>query len=56
MVKSLNYVEESPNAKKNCANCQLYQQEKYGAGCGGCQLFPSPVNANGYCDSWAPKS
>lgn len=56
MVKSLNYVEESPNAEKNCANCQLYQQEKYGSGCGGCQLFPGPVAENGYCDSWAPKS
>jgi hypothetical protein len=56
MVKSLNYVEKSPNAEKNCANCQLYQQEKYGSGCGGCQLFPGPVNANGYCDSWAPTS
>ncbi len=56
MVNSLNYVEESPEEKKNCANCQLYQQEKYGSGCGGCQLFPGPVYAQGYCDSWAPKS
>lgn len=56
MVGSLNYVEESPQAEKNCANCSLYQQERYGSGCGGCQLFPGPVNAQGYCDSWAPKS
>jgi hypothetical protein len=56
MVKSLNYVEESPEVDKNCANCQLYQQEKYGSGCGGCQLFPGPVAAAGYCDSWAPIS
>ena len=56
MVKSLNYVEESPEADKNCANCQLYQQEKFGAGCGGCQLFPGPVAEGGYCDSWAPTS
>jgi hypothetical protein len=56
MVDSLNYVEESPQAEKNCANCSLYQQEKYGSGCGGCQLFPGPVNAQGYCDSWAPTS
>jgi hypothetical protein len=54
MVKSLNYVEESPEPKKNCANCQLYQEEKFGAGCGGCQLFPGPVAEGGYCDSWAP--
>lgn len=56
MVGSLNYVEESPQAEKNCANCSLYQKEQYGSGCGGCQLFPGPVNAQGYCDSWAPKS
>ena len=56
MVKSLQYVEESPEADKNCANCSLYQQEKYGSGCGGCTLFPGPVAAEGYCTSWAPKS
>jgi hypothetical protein len=53
MVKSLQYVEESPEDNKNCANCQLYQEEKYGEGCGGCQLFPGPVAAEGYCTSWA---
>jgi hypothetical protein len=56
MVDSLNYVENSTTPNKNCANCSLYQQEKYGSGCGGCQLFPGPVNAQGYCDSWAPTS
>jgi hypothetical protein len=53
MVKSLQYVEQSPKENKNCANCQLYQEEKYGEGCGGCTLFPGPVNAQGYCNSWA---
>lgn len=60
MAKSLQYVEETPNAEKNCANCQLYQQpgqvETTGSECGGCQLFPGPVTANGYCNSWAPAS
>lgn len=56
MVKSLNYVEESPQAEKNCANCSLYQEAQYGSGCGGCQLFPGPVASQGYCDSWAPQS
>ncbi|MEF8816316.1 MAG: high-potential iron-sulfur protein [Salinibacter sp.] len=55
-VKALNYVEESPEPNKNCANCQLYQQEKYGSGCGGCQLFPGPVAAEGYCASWAAQT
>jgi len=53
MVKSLQYVEESPEAEKNCGNCQLYIKGDYGEGCGGCQLFPGPVSENGYCNSWA---
>lgn len=56
MVKSLNYVEETPQENRDCANCQLYIAEEYGEGCGGCQLFPGPVAANGYCNSWAPAS
>ena len=56
MVNSLQYVEETPNEEKYCANCQLYQKEKYDNGCGGCQLFPGPVTENGYCNSWAPAS
>jgi hypothetical protein len=56
MVSSLQYVEETPQADKNCANCQLYIKGEYGEGCGGCQLFPGPVAANGYCNSWAPAS
>ena len=56
MVSSLKYVEETPNEKQNCANCQLYVKGEYGEGCGGCQLFPGPVAANGYCNSWAPAS
>jgi len=56
MINSLQYVEESPNPEKNCANCSLYNEGDYGEGCGGCQLFPGPVAANGYCNSWAPAS
>jgi len=56
MVKSLQYVEETPNEEQNCANCQLYQEGKYDSGCGGCELFPGPVTRNGYCTSWAPAS
>jgi hypothetical protein len=56
MVNSLQYVEETPNPEKNCANCSLYIKSEYGEGCGGCQLFPGPVAANGYCNSWAPAS
>lgn len=56
MVKSLQYVEDSPNEKKYCSNCQLYVESDYGEGCGGCTLFPGPVNADGYCNSWAAQS
>lgn len=56
MVSSLKYVEETPQDDKNCANCSLYIESEYGDGCGGCQLFPGPVAANGYCNSWAPAS
>ncbi|WP_022836299.1 high-potential iron-sulfur protein [Salisaeta longa] len=56
MVKSLQYVENSPNPNKNCANCQLYQQAEAGKNCGGCQLFPGPVNPQGYCTSWVAAS
>lgn len=56
MVKSLQYVENSPKEDKYCSNCQLYVKSEYGSGCGGCQLFPGPVNGKGYCNSWAPMS
>lgn len=55
MVKSLQYVEETPQEEKYCSNCQLFQEGKFD-GCGGCQLFPGPVTDNGYCNSWAPVS
>lgn len=54
MVKSLSYVHESPQEDQFCSNCQLFIQKEYGEGCGGCQLFPGPVHAKGYCNSWAP--
>lgn len=60
MVKSLQYVDETPNPDQNCANCQLYQQpaqeESTDNDCGGCQLFPGPVYPNGYCNSWVEAS
>lgn len=56
MVNQLNYVAESPEEGKFCANCQLYVQPSEGASCGGCQLFPGPAHPNGYCTSWVPKA
>lgn len=54
VVESLNYVEASPNENQTCANCALYTPPTGDEPCGGCQLFPGPVNPNGYCTSWAP--
>lgn len=56
MIKSLQYVEESTTEGQTCSNCQLYVEKEFGEGCGGCTLFPGPVNANGYCNSWAQQA
>lgn len=56
MVKNLKYVPKTADAAKRCDNCQLYKQPAGGSACGGCQLFPGPVAAEGYCASWAPKA
>jgi hypothetical protein len=52
--KSLQYVDQSPHPEKNCANCAQYLADKFGE-CGGCNLIPGPVQAKGYCLSWAAK-
>jgi hypothetical protein len=54
--QSLNYVEKSKAAGKNCLNCSLYQPEKYGDACGGCQVMKGPVMAKGNCTAWAAKA
>jgi len=50
---SLNYVEQSPDPSKTCNGCGFFQPN--GDGCGTCQMFSGPANANGHCDSWGPK-
>lgn len=54
MVQALQYVNESPKADQQCANCQLYT-----AGAGGrgkCQLFAQGrVKETGWCVSWVAK-
>lgn len=51
--QALNYVDASPRADQNCANCRLYNAPEDGGACGGCQLFPGPVVAQGWCTAWA---
>ena len=52
MVKSLQYVKESPKEGKYCSNCSQYVKSEFGDSCGGCTLFPGPVHPDGYCNSW----
>jgi uncharacterized paraquat-inducible protein A len=53
--QNLRYVAQSPEAAKNCANCQLYKAPAQAGECGGCQLFAGRVHPNGWCQSWVAK-
>jgi len=55
MRTQLQYVAETADPAKNCANCALYILPEGNAPCGGCQLIKGPIAPNGYCVSWAPK-
>jgi hypothetical protein len=52
--ESLNYVEKSPDPAKTCGICGFFEAK--GDGCGNCMIFTATANANGFCDSWSPKS
>lgn len=55
-AKALGYVHESPDAEKQCKNCQLYTGEA-DAEWGPCAIFPGKlVNAKGWCKSWIVKA
>jgi hypothetical protein len=49
------YVEEAPDPKKNCTGCGFFAAGEGGNPCGKCEIFIGPVNARGYCDSFAEK-
>ncbi len=49
--KSLNYVDQTPKAEKNCANCKLFKKE---GPCNKCTVVPGPIAAKGYCTAWQP--
>lgn len=45
------YVDLSPHgAKKNCANCAVFQAEDNA--CGSCVLVPGPIHPAAYCNAW----
>ena len=51
--QNFNYVDQTPIAAQNCANCASYKAPAGEGACGGCLLFAGPVVANGYCTGWA---
>lgn len=53
LAASLKYTEHSPDPAKPCSGCGFFTAGS--GGCGSCSIFNSNVNANGHCDSWAPK-
>jgi hypothetical protein len=58
MRNALEYVPNTPDKNKTCLNCEYYHptpKENKNI-CGTCDLFPGPVNANGYCNQWYIKS
>ena len=51
---ALAYVDETPYPAKRCDNCQFWLMPAEDAACGGCTILKGPIEAKGYCSSWAP--
>ncbi len=49
---ALKYVDKSPEAAKNCANCKLFVEKKP---CNSCTAVPGPIAAQGWCSAWVAK-
>ena len=55
-AKALAYVHASPDAERNCANCQLYTDAS-AAEWGPCAIFPGKqVAAAGWCTAWVKRA
>lgn len=50
--QAVNYVDETPQADKSCANCRFFKQPTAAAACGGCEIVKGPIAAEGYCNAW----
>jgi len=55
MRKTLQYADKAAVPEKHCSACAQFTAGAYGD-CGSCKLFTGPVNPNGGCLSFAPKS
>ena len=54
-AQALGYVEQTPNAGSDCANCALSQGAE-GAEWLSCNIFPGKeLKSTGWCKVWAPR-
>ncbi len=54
-ASALGYVEQSPDANANCANCAQAKGDLSGEWVG-CNIFPGKeVKAAGWCKVWSPR-
>lgn len=49
--ESLQYVDKTPKADQDCANCIHFKPDANG-GCGGCAVVPGPIHPKGWCTAW----
>jgi len=50
--QAVNYVDESPQPDKDCANCRFFKQPATGTVCGGCDIVRGAIAPEGYCNAW----
>ena len=55
MRTALQYVDNTPDAAKDCSGCQLFLPVAEGKVCGGCPLLKGPISPKGWCASWVAK-
>lgn len=54
MRNSNAYVDHSPDAAKNCDNCNFFES-RGAAACGTCKVIKGPIAPLGTCRLWAAK-
>ncbi|MGK6351737.1 hypothetical protein [Parapedobacter sp. DT-150] len=54
--KQLGYQEQSPTEDTQCQKCNLWLPPKKDQTCGGCTLFSGPIEPEGTCTYWAPRT
>lgn len=54
--ETLGYVNRAPDLTKTCEKCVQYIEPEDGTKCPECKVMKGPVNPEGYCNVFAPKS